>query len=202
MNTSKYTALSAAEKLALTSEELDRAIQIEAAERGVVIPITLDEALRSSEFQHLRHQIPAEAVAFYEIVTPGSYSSSDSGVFYRTEAEAERALEGACRVYEEGYGNSKKLKISQGDFAVQKKWRSVSKGEQLVKALESFQQDLEPYEDLVKEIQDDLSELRQAKYNEGVRTAKRDKFLELAGGDVEIAKRFWSNTESAAWPEA
>lgn len=201
MNATKYTALSAAEKLALTSEELDRAILIEAAERGVAIPITLDEALRSSEFQYLRHQIPTEAVAFYELVTPTSYSRNESGVFYKTEAEAERALEGACRICEEGYGD-KKLKITQGDFAVQKKWLSVSKGGQLVKALESYEQDLEPYKALVKEIHDDLAELRQARYNESVRTAKRDKFLELAGGNIEIAKRFWSNTESAAWPEA
>ena len=203
MNTNiKYTALSSAEKLALTSGELDRAIQIEAAERGVVIPITLDEALRGSEFQYLRHQIPAEAVAFYEIVAPTGYSRNESGVFYRTEAEAERALEGACRIYEDGYGATKRLKIAQGDFSVQKKWLSVSKGEQLVKALSTLEQDLGAYEELVKEIHDDLAGLRQAKYNDGVRTAKRDKFLELAGGDVEIAKRFWSNTESAAWPEA
>ena len=200
--TNKYTALSSAEKLALTAEELDRAILIEAAERGVAIPITLDEALRGSEFQYLRHQIPAEAVAFYEIVTPNGYSRNESGVFYRTEAEAEAALNGACRVFEDGYGATKRLKIAQGDFAIQKKWLSVSKGEQLVKALESYQQDLEPYQALVKEIHDDLAELRQAKYNAGVRTAKRDKFLELAGGDVETAKRFWNNIEHGEWPEA
>lgn len=202
MNTNtKYTALSSAEKLALTPEELDRAILIEAAERGIQIPVTLDEVLRSSEFLYLRHQLPAEAVAFYEIVTPASYSRNESGVFYRTEAEAERALEGAYRICEDGYGSGKRLKIAQGDFAVQKKWLSVSKGDQLVRALESYTQDLEPYEVLVKEIHDDLAELRQAQYNEGVRTAKRDRFLELADGDVDIAKRFWANSESAAWPE-
>lgn len=199
--TTRYPALSTAEKLALTSEGLDRSIQLEAAERGIQIPVTLDEALHDSAFQYLQHRIPADAAVFYELVVPGSYSRNESGVFYRTEAEAERALEGACRVYEDGYGNSKKLKITQGDFAVQKKWLSISKAEHLSAALKSFEADTGAYEALVKEVHDDLLVLRQAKYDAGVRTAKRDKFLVLAGGDVDTAKRFWNNIELEAWPE-
>lgn len=196
----RYTALSTEQKLALTSEDLDVAIQLEAAERGIPIPITFSEAI--NQMGYVGYSIPANAVAFYELMAPGRYHQSRTGICFKTEEEAQRALEGAISVVEEGYNESKKNTICSGDFNVQKVFVNHAKGKSSMEGIKQYEEEREPYQNLCDELMEELRIHRQTAYDDRVIAEKRAKYLQLANGDEATAERFWNNLEKNQWPTA
>lgn len=194
----RYTALSAEQKLALTSEDLDIAIQLEAAERGIPIPITFSDAI--NQIGYVGHSIPAEAVGFYEIHT-GAYNGS-TGVCYKTEDAALKALEGAIHIKEEGYAENRRKKIQDSDFTVRKVFLTHSKAAQFGAAVKQYEDDREPYDKLCEEVSSDLRAIRQADYDARIIAEKRAKYLALANGDEATAERFWNNLERGEWKQS
>lgn len=200
MNNTRYFDLSTDEKLALDSEGVRRATEIEAAHRGVAVPIELPEILTASAYSGFH--VPAEAVGLYEVVIPGSYDRlQPTGLCYRTEEEAVRALAGAVCVKDEGYGDTAKRKIVEGDLSVRKIFVTLRPARTVgCKTIETYREDSEEFYALSDEIQGDLRVLRQARYDAGVAAAKKAKYLQLAGGDETVAKSFWSGIEKTEWP--
>ena len=197
----RYYDLSTEQKLALTSEELTKAIKLEAAERGVAVPLNLSEVIQQQGY--VGHHVPADAVGFYQIMAPSRYggAGNPSGVCFKTEAEALKAIEGAICLVEEGYAPNKKMTISQGEFAVQKVFLTAGKSQQFFTAVKEYEESREEYDTLCEEIRSDLQDLRQRKYDTEVTAAKKAKYLELADGDETTAKRFWTNIEKTDWPQ-
>src|SRR5574343_866003 len=93
-----------AELLTLDNETINDAIRIESIERGIKPPITLSEALRTSEWRG--YQLPAEEAAVYQLNTrDDSYSSfQHSGIAYLSEDRAKAAMEGIVVIDENRYG--------------------------------------------------------------------------------------------------
>lgn len=199
MNT-RYYDLSTEQKLALTSEELSIATNLESAERGIAIPLNLAEFIQQQGY--VGHQIPLDAVGFYQLMAPKNYGGHQAtGICFKTEEEALNALEGAICIIEDGYGATAKNKFITDDFAVQKTFIVQNKAHQFVASIKEYEEEREPYDTLCKEIADDLRQLRQRKYDSEVIAAKKVKYLELANGNEETAKRFWNNIEKCDWPE-
>jgi len=202
MNT-RYTALSTEQKLALTSEQLDKAIQLEAAERGIPIPMEFGDAI--NQLGYVGYTIPADSVSFYEIVTPG-YSGGRTTICFKTEEAALKALEGAIIIREEGYDKTRRNKLQEGEPTVQKIFLTHSRSQSFIQGVKQYEEDRVPYQDLCEELQENLQSLRQAKYNADILAAKRKKYLDLANGDDATAERFWNNLERGEWkktePEA
>jgi hypothetical protein len=194
----RYTALSTEQKLALTSEELDTAIQLEAAERGIPIPIAFSDAV--NQMGYVGYTIPQDAASFYEIMTPCRHSGhSRSGVCFKTEADAIKSLEGAVAIVEEGYGTTARNVCAGGEFVVQKVYLTHSKGKSLIQGIQQYEEDREPYQKLCDELHGDLMTIRQEAYNAKVIAEKRAKYLALANGDESTAERFWNNLEKGEW---
>jgi hypothetical protein len=195
----RYTFLSAGQKLALTNEELQKAIELEAAERGIQIPIQFSELLKRCEYKGF--QIPPDAMCFYEVMVGTGYNTSKSGLCFQTEEEALNAIKGAFSIYEDGYGETRRNKISDKEITICKTWVTSSKASSFRTFLKEYEEDLSPFDDLAKELMEDLSDIRQKAYNKQVNAEKKAKYLSLADDNEEIAKRFWNNIERCDWPE-
>ena len=197
----RYTFLSAEQKLALTSEDLTTAINLEAAERGVAIPLNLADHIQQQGY--VGHHVPADAVGFYQIMTPCKYGSGvePSGVCFKTEDEALNAIRGALCIIEDGYAPTKKNVVSQGELTIQKTFLTIGKAQSFHAGIEEYMENREDYDKLCEELRSDLQAIRQSKYNAEVIAAKKAKYLELAEGNEATARRFWSNIERTDWPE-
>jgi len=198
----RYYDLTQEEKLALAGQEIHDAIKLEAVHRGIKPPITLDAIINQHGFQG--YTTPPDSVIFYEIQTEGRYggSASGSGIAYKTEAEALRALEGAVIIGSDGYGATAKMMVFSGAPSVKMVPISLSKPKPFWSTLEEYGQpdDDASFETLAEEIRLELNTLWQERYNKQVRSEKRKEYLRLANGDEAIAKAFWSKTESGEFP--
>jgi len=195
----RYNSHTAAEKLALTNEEIEKACQLEAAERGIAIPVSMGHLMDSAGYKGF--QVPADATKFYELRIPTRYNGSTeaTGICFRTEEAALKAMEGAVAIISEGYAPNERNVIRDGEFTVQAKFVSLRKVQSFGKAVESAQIETEEYDKMCEEIRDDLYKIRQAAYNAQVIETKKAKYLELAEGDEETARRFWKNIEKSEW---
>jgi hypothetical protein len=197
----RYYDLTQEEKLALAGQEIHDAIKLEAVHRGIKPPITLDGIINQHGFQG--YTTPPDSVIFYEIQTVFKYGSvQGTGVAYRTESEAMRAIEGGIIIEEEGYGAEKQKKVVPASLSVKVVPISLTKPKNFWSTLEEYGQpdDDASFEALSKEIQVELNTLWQERYNKQVRSEKRKEYLRLANGDEAIAKAFWSKTESGEFP--
>jgi len=190
-----YHQLSKDEKLALTSDQLNDAIKLEAISRGIKPPVTLSEALKRSEW--VGYQQPAESVPVYAIAI-SSYHTPEIG--YLDKDVAERALQGMVKI-ESGYGNVPR-KITSVEPSVQIVPIGLSKSLSKGVKFEEYTQDNTDFDKLCDECLNDLSAIRQADYNARVRAERRVEYLRLAGGNEEIAKAFWAKAEGTEWPVA
>lgn len=199
----RYYDLTEAEKLALSGEAIHDSIRLEAIHRGIKPPVTLGSIINQHGFQGFT--VPADSVVFYELCTASQYGRCEgSGLAYKTEAEARRALEGAVSLFEDGYGSTKQKKLAQGDISYQAVFLTLQKPKNFAAELESYCQgdDDSNFERLSEEIRKELNALWQASYDKKVRQEKRKEYLRLAQNDEAIAQAFWSKTERDPWPEA
>lgn len=191
--TQKFSAYSDAELLALTNEQLNDAIRIEAIDRGIKPPITISEALRRSEWRG--YQKPAEAISVWRFSE--SYHKSDFG--YLDKATAERAAEGLVRIESSGYP-SRATKITSGEICIEQVWIGVSAGDQKAAKFTEFFEDETEFNNVRDECLEKFSAVRQAAYDKRVNSEKRAEYLRLAGGNEEIASAFWAKTHGKPWP--
>jgi hypothetical protein len=195
----KYTSLTDAQKLALNSEEFLIAVKLEGIDRGIKPPLTLENALRQSEMQGF--SMPPDAVFFYEIIAPKSYSAERTGVCFKTIEEAQRAIQGAFGIYQDGYGATASDRLADASgFQIRQVWISHTKPKQYWTKLEEFMQDDKEFEALCDECRNDLQALRQREYDKAVALRKRAEYMALAKGSAEIAAAFWAKTERTEFP--
>lgn len=199
MKVTRYFDLTEEQKLALSDIELDKAVKLEAAHRGLQIPIPVDQLLNNTP--EVAFHTPEDSITIYELCSKNSWGSAErTGIGFRTEAAAFKALEGALRVKEDTYPKVKRS-IADPDFTVQAVRIATFPEQTWQTKLDQLKDDYEPFNKLAGEIFDDLSSVRQAAYDRRVRDAKRRQFMELAGGDEDIARKFWANIEKTEWPE-
>jgi hypothetical protein len=184
------------EKLrALTNEQLNDSIRIEAIERGINSPITLPEAIRRSEWRG--YQKPAEAIKVFTLKC--GYHTSPFG--WLDESLAHRATEGMVGVEDCSYPTQHtKIKTDAPEVVV--KWVGVEKSsEKSAKFEEYVDEKVTEFNTLRDECLTKFSAVRQAAYNMEVNLTKKAEYLRLAGGDQDIARAFWGKVERAMWPE-
>ena len=195
----KYSDLSSEQKLALTEDGLDLAAKLEALDRGIKIPISLGDQLETYEFKGWT--MPQESLTLYELITTDEYNSIGSGICFQTEEEAFNALNGAFHIKSTGYGATQKMEMSTGDITVRRAFLRRSDQESFGAKLEIENRDLGPWRDMLEELTEDLSGIRQADYNKRVNTVKKAEYLKLANGEESVAKAFWNKSETVQWPE-
>jgi hypothetical protein len=197
----RYFDMTEDEKIALNEIDLYGSVKVEGIHRGIKPPLTLENAI--AQVGYVGFTIPADAVCFYELTAKAdTYSGpSNSGICFRTQAEAERALAGAIYIKDPDY-STKERRICDATLGIQTVWITRSTPVQLSAKLEELKQDNADFEKLAEECRDDLSRIRQERYNTRVRSEKRKQYLELAQGNEEIAKSFWAKTEGTDFPAA
>ncbi|NBW19950.1 MAG: hypothetical protein EBR82_69465 [Caulobacteraceae bacterium] len=183
-----------AELLGIDNETLNKAIRIEAIQRGIKPPITLSEALRRSEW--VGYQKPAEAIKVFRIRQ--GYAHSDFG--WLDEAKAHAALEGMVKLEKINY-NRDDMKVSAADATVEVVWVGVSSGSDKAAKFEEFFQDDTAFNTVRDECMERLGRVRQAAYDAKVRSEKRAEYMRLASGNEDIARAFWAKTEGTEFPE-
>lgn len=199
--TTRYFDLSAAEKLALTGEQFQDAVRIEAIHRGVKPPTTLSDALRQACFTGF--VMPREAVTVFEVIVSGKYSGiSETGLAYLSKERALAALEGAVGIDVDGYGAASKRSIREAELSIREAALTLVEPRQFNSTIKEFTEDNKPFEKLAEECRDDLSSIRQADYDHKVNLTKRAEYMRLAGNDETIARAFWAKTEGTEFPIA
>jgi hypothetical protein len=191
----KFSQLTDSEVLNLSNEDLNDAIQLEAIDRGIKLPITLSEAVRRSEWRG--YTKPAEAIKVWTVKI--GYHSSNFG--FLDEQLAAKAIEGMICVEENSYSHPK-IKITSDTPEIVLKYVGVEAGSQKASKFEEYTQDDAEFNKVRDECLEKHSEVRQTAYNAKVRQEKRTEYLRLARGDEAIAKAFWSKVESGEWPKA
>lgn len=194
-----FHQLSNPEILALTTEQLSDSIRIGALDRGIEIPITLSEALRTSEYRG--YEQPVSGVKVWCPCGGSSYNEPTLG--YLSEAEAEAALRGIV-VLGSSYRNGQHVPGIKTDAEPFIKVIAVGHSPALAKAAklnlaeEASSEAFDKYRD---ECLEKYNDVRQSDYNRRVRAEHRAEYLRLAGGDEEIAKAFYVRTGKGAWPK-
>lgn len=194
MNNKRFCAYSNDELLALTEQQLQDAIRIEAIERGINPPITLPEALKNSEWTGYRH--PGNAVKVFRIKC--GYHTTQFG--WLKEEQAIAAMEGMVTVEENSYSRPQFKITSEAPQIVISYGANQDSYARAAKFEEYMDEKHDDFVKLVEECVEKLGNLRQERYNEGVRQTKKVEYLRLAGGDEAIARAFWSKCERTEWP--
>ena len=189
-----FPQLTRSEVLNLTNEELNDAIRLEAIERGIKPPLTLSEALRSSEWRG--YTKPAEALKVFALRV--GYHRSEFA--WLDEAKAQAALEGVVKL-ETCYNPSGMKIVSAESPAIETVWIGVSPAEAKAAKFEEYSQDDKKFNEVRDLCLELYSSIRQSDYNARVRAERKTEYLRLAGGSEEIAKAFWAKAEGTFWPE-
>ncbi len=198
-----YSALSVAEKLALSSDAdgLLRAIKLEAAERGVLIPTPLSNDERS--LVAASFSLPPDAVCVYELFGGASAYSAPTatGIAFRSKEQAERALAGALNLYSDGYGADERWSFGDpAKLSIMVRWVNNLPAKTFSAAPAALVEDRKPFEALCEECKADLESVLQSEYDQKVVQRARAEYLDLAGGDEEVAARFWAKAGKGEWP--
>jgi hypothetical protein len=188
-----FSQLSRNEILNLTNDGLYDSIRLEAIERGIKPPITLSEALRRSEWRG--YTKPAEAIKVWTLKV--GYHSSNFG--FLDEQLAAKALEGMVCIEENSYTHPK-IKITTDIPEIILKHVGIEASTQKASKFEAFFQEDTGFNKVRDECLDKDSEVRQQAYNAKVRSEQKAEYLRLAGGNEEVAKKFWAKTERTEWP--
>jgi len=186
------------EILSLDNAQLTDAIRVGALDRGIEIPITLPDALRTSEWRG--YEQPASCVRIY---CPFSGGYSDPTMGYLSQAEAETALRGLV-VLGSTYRSGKSIPCIKSDEEPRIKVMIIgdspaaSKAAAFKVAEEAACEDFEKYRD---ECIEKSVAVRQSDYDRKVRAERRKEYLRLAGGNEEIAKAFYVRIGKDTWPD-
>ena len=191
----RFANFTDAELIGIDNDTLNRAIRIEAIERGIKPPVTLSEALRSSEW--LGFERPAEAVPVYRL-SMGGYSGADYG--WLDKAKAEAAMEGLVKLGTTWKNGRMVPKIEVADVRIETVFFGVSDASSKAAKFEEFTQDDTEFDKVRDECLERLGRVRQDAYNARVRSEKRAEYLRLACGNEEIARAFWAKTEGGEFP--
>lgn len=201
MSTQRYYALTREQKLALSSEQLLQAVNLEAVERGISPPTRLSDQLRSIDAKGF--SIPPEATRFFELMAPANTygEGSRTGIAFQTEELAKAALEHAFSVVEEGYDAKRTYKMGDpAKFGIRCVYVTNRVAQGYWTKLEALKEDTEKYDELCEECRVDLEKVRQDDYNQRVTQTQRAQYLELAGGNADIAAAFWLKTKGTPFP--
>lgn len=195
----RYYDLTKEEKLNINESDLSAAIKVEAIQRGIKPPITLDQALAQTNYKGFT--IPPDAITLYEIVVSQPYSSDcETGIAFRTVEEARKSIEGA--MFLTGPDYTTKLRRIAGAASIREVYITCTQS-RLSLLAKVEEEDLTPSRDfqtLADECMADLGSVMQDDYNAKLNTRKRAEYISLANGDEEIAKQFWSKIEKTIWP--
>jgi hypothetical protein len=184
------------ELMAMSQEQLQDSIRLEAIERGIKPPITLPDALLKSEWRG--YQKPAESVTVYGL----KVGYHDSRFGWLSEAKAIAAMEGIVEI-DTAYRNGRTVEVlkATGEVNVVSHIIGVSPAESASSKFEAFMNEKEDeFNKLVEECLARYSNVRQERYNSKVRAVQKYEYLRLAQGDEEIAKAFWAKAHMGAWP--
>lgn len=199
----RYFDLTKEQKLALTNEQFNDALRVEAIHRGISAPIPISEELSRSEYRGYNR--PGDAFKVYRICTADGYGgggTDETKVGYLTEERAMAALEGIVSIGSDGYGATARMKLNQGSPSVQAVWiTNFTPHSKAIKFSAFDGRETEEFSKLEEECAVDLSNVRQEAYDARVRVEKRAEYLRLAGGDEQIARAFWTKVESGPFPE-
>lgn len=198
--TTRYCDLTKPQKLALSGDEFANALKIEAIQRGIKPPITLDSVLNQSGYKGWT--IPSESAVFHEICVPqGAYTAArDTGLAFRTAEEARAALKNVFFIKHDNY--PQRITVESGEAEIREVHITLKKPVELKTVLEQFEQDDSEFDKLEEELRKDWSGTCQEAYNHRVQLTKRAEYMRLAGGDETIARAFWAKTEGAEFPTA
>lgn len=202
MSIKRYYELTETERAALSPEEMLAATKVEAISRGIRPPLDFDDALRQAPFVGFR--VPANGVKVYEVVNNTGYARN-SGLCFRTEAEAERAIIGALAIGETYRGNKTVPTLTDSSFSVQVRYVGISESEDFMTKIKEYIEDeasMDAFTKLAEECRDDQCRIKQTAYDAMVRTRKRCEYLALAQGNETIAAAFWSKVEHGEFPSA
>lgn len=185
------------EILSLDNAQLTDAIRLGALDRGIEIPITLPDALRTSEWRG--YEQPVSCVRIY---CPFSGGYNDPTMGYLSHAEAETALRGLV-VIGSTYRSGKSIPCIKTDeepiikVVIIGDSPSANKAAAFKVAEESACDDFEKYRN---ECIEKAAMVRQSDYDRKVRAEHRKEYLRLAEGNEEIAKAFYIRTGKSSWP--
>lgn len=185
------------EILALDNAQLTDAIRVGALDRGIEIPITLPDALRTSEWRG--YEQPASCVRVY-CPFAGGYDEPRAG--YLSQEEAEKAMRGLV-IIGSAYRGGKSVPCIQSEAEPRIKVVIIgdspasSKAATFKAAEEAPCEAFEKYRD---ECLEKSQAVRQSDYDRKVRAEHRKEYLRLAGGNEEIAKAFYARQGRGAWP--
>lgn len=196
----KYTDYSSAEKMTLSADELEKSVKLEAIDRGIPIPTTLDSRLKQIEAKGFN--MPAEYSEFFMITARKSeYGAPEhTGIAFKSLHDANKALNGAYLVYEEGYNEKRRMKLGQPLFSVEQimvvdRWQQT-----YWTKLVELNEDTTKFDNLCEECRLDLERVRQDDYNRRVIQQQRQQYVDLANGNEEIASAFWLKTKGTDFP--
>lgn len=180
--------------LALSQDELADAIKVEAIERGIKIPISLSEAIQRSGFSG--YIASPQDQAFYQI------DGKHGEVAWLSQEAATQAMAGSVvlqNTYNKGILG---MKLSDDLPTIKRITIPGPAKTYKVEPLEEYlsEEDREGFDKLTDEITEAYSVLRREKYNEELAKERQVEYLRLAGGDAEVAKRFWLKSETLEWP--
>ena len=185
------------ERAELTSDTLNDAIRLEAIERGIRVPVTLPEHLKSQPSCTAR--IPEKAVCVFK-VSVGGYTD---GLCYLDEELAKRAVEGAVALSHHYRAKGPNVKyITNPEPKIERVFISGeewSYSNPVTGYAEEIEMD-EKFKALAEECVNDHNSIKQEIYNREVRLEKKKEYLRLAKGDAAIAMSFWNKVEHGAWP--
>lgn len=202
MNT-PYFKIPEAERLSLTDADLIIAIKLEAIDRGIDLPTSLDESLQRSGAKGF--SIPADTSKVFEICAKTStYGSADrTGIAFQSLEAAQRALEGAFAIVSEGYDARKKSLLVNPfeSFEIRVAHLLYTPEKGYWTKLTELTENSESFDQLCEECRSDLERVRQKDYDRRVLQVQRKEYLSLAGGNVEIARAFWAKTKHTSFPE-
>jgi hypothetical protein len=69
------------------------------------------------------------------------------------------------------------------------------------RGVEEAEEKNEEFNKLADEIAEDHYTIRQAAYDKEIQNKRKDKYLEVANGDINVARKFWEMSEKSIWPE-
>lgn len=194
----RYYDLTESQKLALSANELQAAIELEAIHRGIKPPIKLSDIL--NQHPYVGYTTPEDAVTFYEVTRPSEYGGwQGTGLAFKTEAEAVKASQNGICIHTETYQQTSK--ILAGEFGVRVVKISLTKQKTFAAKIEDYGQDDTDFNNLAEECMKEIGGIHQRDYDQRVNAEKKANYLRLAQGNEEIAKAFWAKTERCDWPE-
>lgn len=180
----KYSELTIDELAAITDLALYEAVCLEAAERGIAMP------LPAKDLQLVQYSLPKSGGRkLYELLRTRTWGSPETtGLYFTTEEAAIAAM-----------ANAVAFKDIEGKFTVATVYLDAEECEP-VKRATIKEPDTDEFDDLYKEAREAASEAYSEVSSREYRKRQWVNYLDLAKGDTGIARAFWDKINSAPPP--